>query len=205
MKMNKLRFAVLGLALGAVGFFPGVSLAATTTYSMKVVPSMPKSSAGEKPAATLPTNTKISPCNDAAKLDGVTFTATYNAGTPADKDVYFILYNPDSASKYYSILKPKMTTTTLVNVRADLAALTAAKLTDIYLAKASNPGVTQTETILGSFIPVDGVDTGTWQLIGIIADSAAIDFDDITTWTAWDVATVIFNKPWKGATVATCL
>lgn len=207
MKTSKLKFALLGLTLAlTTGYFtPGESLAATSTYAMKIVPTMPKGSSGEKPASTYPTNTKISLCNDAAKLDAVTFTLTYNAGTTADKDVYIILYNPEVASKYYSILKPKLTTTTLVNVRASLAALTAAKATDIYLPMASNPGGAQTETLLGNFIPLDGIPTGTWQLIGIVADSTTVDFDDITTWSAWDVATIILNKPWTGATVATCL
>jgi hypothetical protein len=203
MKVNRLKFALLGLMLALAGGWlaPRESLAATT-YSMKVVASMPKGSAGEKPASTLPTNTKISPCNDATKVDWVAFTVTYNAGTVADKDVYFILYNPESTSKYYAILKPKMTSPTLVNVRATLAALDATN--DIYVARGNNPGGSQTEIILGSFIPVDGVDTGTWQLVGIVADSTTVDFDDITTWSAWDVATVIFNKPWKGTTLAIC-
>lgn len=207
MKANKLKFAVLGLtlALSAGCFAPGESLAATSTYSMKVVASMPTGSNGASLASTYPTNTKFTPCNNAVKLDAVTFTVTYNAGTTADKDVYFILYNSESASKYYSILKPKMTTSTLVNARATLAALTAAKATDIFLAKANNPGGAQTETLLGNFIPVDAVGTGTWQLIGIVADSTTVDFDDITTWSAWDVATVVFNKPWTGTVVATCL
>lgn len=207
MKTTMWKLTFLGLAWATVAgcVFPGISSAATTTYAMKVVATMPKGTNGDALAATYPTNTKFTPCNNAAKLDAVTFTVTYNAGTTADKDVYFILYNPESANKYYSILKPKLTTATQVNARATLVALTAAKLTDIYLPKASNPGGALTETILGSFIPVDGVDTGTWQLIGIVADSTTVDFDDITTWSAWDVATVVFNKPWMGATVASCL
>ena len=41
--------------------------------------------------------------------------------------------------------------------------------------------------------------------IAIIADSTTVNFDAPNTWTAWDVATVVFSQPWTGTTTRSCL
>lgn len=181
--------------------FAGAASAATYSYKMAVVASLPTGSAGATSVATRPTNTKMTPCST-AKPDAVAFTVTYDAGKVAAdlKDVYLILYNPNDAGPFYTLKKNTLVAGPSLTARADVAALNTNKATDIYVATTSNLGAGSTsENVLGSSIPVDGVTSGTWQLVGIIADKASVDFDDPSTWAAWDVATVVFGKPWKGA------
>jgi hypothetical protein len=179
---------------------------AAYSYKISVVASFPTGTAGKTLAATQPVNTRLTPCST-GKIDAITFTLTYDAGKVlADlKDVYLILYNPDNASPYYTIKRSLFGAGPVLTARATPAALTAAAATDIYVKVADNPGSGSiTETVLGGYINLDSVTTGTWQMIGIIADNASVNFDDPTTWTAWDVATVIFGKPWKGASGTAC-
>ena len=213
-KMWKSKFGQVAVAvlLGLIAAIGANSAAAAYSYKMTAAITMPLGSAGASLATTQPTNTKFTPCI-ANKLDAVTFTITYDAGKVAGtdlKDVYVILRSPSSVFYPEGILYT-LTRNTLgggitFTGRADAAALTAARATDIYLKVANNPGVGSiTDTILASFIGVDGVITGTWQLIGIIADSATVNFDDPNTWAAWDVATVVFSQPWTGTTTRSCL
>lgn len=180
---------------------------AAYSYKMTVAVTMPSKTAGATTSSARPTNTKITPCSTAT-LDAVTFTVTYDAGKVLGtdlKDVYLILYNPDDGGKYYTIKRGSLSTGPSLTSRTTVAALDGAKATDIYVKAAENPGSGSiSETVLGGYITVDGVTSGTWQLIGIIADSATVSFDDPTTWSAWDVATIIFGKPWKGASGTTC-
>lgn len=185
-----------------------VSVEVAATYSMKIVVSMPAGSEGGSLATTQPSNTKLSPCVDATKVDAVTFTLTYNAGSPADKDVYLFLFNPNASGtgtnyRFYAIKKGTLTSPVAVTNRLDVPNLVAAS--DIYLPKASNPGGVITETLLGGSIILDGAPSGTWQMVGIVADNTTVNFDDPSTWAAWDVGTLVIRKPWPGATNATCL
>jgi len=181
--------------------------AAAYSYKMTVAVSMPSKTAGATVSTARPTNTKITPCSTAT-LDAVTFTVTYDAGKVLAtdlKDVYLILYNPDDAGKFYTIKRGTLSAGPTLTARATAAAITAAAGTDIYIKAAENPGSGSiSETVLGGYITVDGVTSGTWQLIGIIADNTTVNFDDPTTWSAWDVATIMFGKPWKGASGTTC-
>lgn len=182
------------------------SRSAASSYSMKVVVSMPTGSAGASLSSTQPSNTKLSACSDAAKVDAVTFTLTYSAGSPADKDVYMILFNPNAdgtgSPKFYMIKKGILTSPATVTTRNNVANIVAAS--DIYLAKASNTGSSVTETLLGGSIIVDGAPSGTWQVVGIVADNTTVNFDDPLTWTAWDVGTFVLRKPWVGSANTTC-
>ncbi len=179
--------------------YPTRGAGATATYSMKVAISMPAGTAGAKPTVLQPSNTKFSPCVT-GKVDAATFTLTYNAGSPADKDVYLLIFEPAAdgvtTPKFCAMKKGTLTTPVGFIPRLTASAIVAA--TDIYLEMADNPGGTITETFLGGSILLDGVRTGTWQIIGIVADSTTVNFNDPTTWTAWDSATIMVGMPWTG-------
>jgi hypothetical protein len=203
------RRAALRVWCGALAMLlaSGIGHAATYSYKISVAASFPTGTAGKTLASTQPVSTKLTPCST-AKIDAITFTVTYDAGNSVAtlKDVYMILYNPDlGASPFYTFTRGALGSAPVLAARATPAALTAAKATDIYVKATENPGSGSiTETVLGGYINVDGVTTGTWQMIAIIADNATVNFDDPTTWTAWDTATVIFGKPWKGAAGTAC-
>jgi len=173
--------------------------------SIKVAASFPKGSAGEKVAKSLPVTTKITPC-EPLKHDAATFTVTYDA-KQGEKllDVYVLFYNPGGENQFYSLSKTNLASGVTVDAYPDVASLTAGA--DPYVPAGLNfSSGSVTESLFGSFIIVDGLDTGTWQLIGILADpNNAIDFDNPGTWVAWDVQTVMFGMPWKGASFATCV
>lgn len=197
------------LALSLVLSGPAFAATTTTTtnYSMKIVPSMPIGSAGATSVTTQPANTPYSPCSSSSAVDAVTFTLNYNAGSGSTLlDVYMLLFNPNgdgiTVPKFFVVSKSTLISGGVaLSARANVSNLSPS---DMYLARTSNPGGAITETLLGSFIPVDGVPTGTWQVIGIIADHNTINFDDPSTWAAWDVATVVLRKPWTGNSNAVC-
>lgn len=217
-------FKPLWLALSLLAFSLIADVQAAT--SIKVAVSFPANSAGAKIAKTLPSSTKISPCNDTTKLDAVTFTVTYDATNPASTtavplpmlDLYLFFYNPDAvggANKFYSVSKGLLGAGVAVTAYADAAAIQAAQAGATlvpYLAGTNNfNSASFTDTVFGSSVRFDaspggigtGLNTGTWELIGILSDSA-VNFTDPVTWVAWDVATVMLGMPWKG-TAATAL
>jgi len=149
-------------------------------------------------------------CNNAGIGDAVTITLAYNAGsTTADfRDVYLFFYNP-SAAGYNS--DPRVFVVSKTNLasggpaldpRADIQDVVAGA--DAYLPAAKNLGGAKTETLFGDYILLDGAADGTWQIVGIIADSAKINCDDPSTWDAWDVASLILGKPWTGSPYTLC-
>ena len=77
--------------------------------------------------------------------------------------------------------------------------------TDAYAAANNNLGYAQTEVIFGGNIGLEGLSAGLWLLTAIIADSATVNFDDPSTWDAWDSKPFMLGKPWKGTTAPTCL
>jgi hypothetical protein len=176
-------------------------------YSMKIVPTFPKGSAAEKLATTQPSNTKFTPCVE-DKLDAVTFTLTYDAGNPAKpetmRDVYVLIFTPNAGTaldvKQYQVgVRQPLDSGWLAFQPIDsINDLTAAKDTMIYLPKAYNPSGKVTENLVMANLSLDGVPKGTWQIVGIIADSSSpqLDFGDSGTWDAWDVATVVVGQPW---------
>lgn len=182
---------------------------AAAKYSMKVAVAMPTGTSGATTVATNPSNTKFVPCDNASKTDAVTLTLTYNAvGTAGtvDADVYVIFYNShDPANKFYMLTRTTFPVTTItVNARADVAAANAAKLTDIYSSVGISPVGTVTETLFGTYLYIVGAPSGTWQVVGIVAPSATVNFDDPSTWKAWDVGTFVIRKPWLGLANTTC-
>jgi hypothetical protein len=189
--------------------------------SIKVAISFPTGSAGLSNPKTLPSSTKISPCINSTQNDAAIFTVTYNAtnlkSTPtaplSPLDLYVFFYNPEFISgtdSFYSISKAGMGTGIKVTPYADATAIQAAytaspSTLDPYLAGAVNFNTTvATEILFGSAIRIDPtvvgslLNTGTWQLIGILADPTTFHFQNPSTWVAWDVAVLMFGMPWQG-------
>jgi len=178
--------------------------AAHGAYAMKVTITAPKGSTGEKPAAKYPVATKTIPC-DGPGFDAITMTATYdatNASKVVDRDVYLMLYSPEGiggdSAKYLVMSKQNIGSSFLLLKRPGLADLSSS---EVFIPRSENLSTAGafTETLLGSAISVQGAEAGVWQLVGIVADKARISFDNPATWDAWDVATVILRKPWKGS------
>lgn len=195
------------LLLACIVSLAGVPTAAMAAYTMKVSVSFPKGSAGEKPAAKYPTSTKTSPCDNAAQpsFNAATFTVIYDASNSkkvVDRDVYFILFNPEGISlpKFFILKKNNLGSNFTFTTRSDVGAIS--RTNDIYLPRLENLSTigAQTESLLGGSISLQAVNSGVWQLIGIVADGndPKLDFDDPRTWDAWDVATLVLRKPWNG-------
>ncbi len=187
---------------------PSLTKAATTAYSMKVVVAMPKGSEGGTLAATMPSNTKISPCGATGKVNSVSVTVTYNATGifgAADKDIFIILFNPNYPEKKFIAFGKQtfpdilLVTTPYPDAESLTAAANAGTSECIYLSRSSNSVGSITETILNVMLTGAVGVAGTWQIIGIVADYAKVDFDDPTTWAAWDVGTFMVKKPWLGS------
>lgn len=189
----------------------GPRRATTTTYSMKVAVSMPTGTTGASLATTQPTNTKLSSCANTA-VDAVTITLTYNAGaTNTLKEVYVFFfntnYNPNfgAANRFYAIKKGSLATPVTFAAYNVLTSANSAT-NDIYLKASNNPGGSITDILLGSSLGLEGAPVGTWQVVGIVAANSTIDFDNPSTWSAWDVGTFIIKKPWSnGAANDTCV
>jgi hypothetical protein len=204
--MKRLMHSVL-LLLVMISLLAPARAATTTSYSMKITVSMPKGSAGEKLDGNQPSGTKFSPCDDAKAIDAVTFSLSYNAGSTASdlEDVYLFFYSLGAdgvtVPRYILFKKGNMLNSGPV-FRLKLQDIDPAD--DIYLPREINLGGAVSETLLGGSITVDSVDEGTYQLIGIVADRSEVDFDDPSTWDAWDAATVILGKPWAGPSKSVC-
>lgn len=178
------------------------------TYSMKVTVSIPKGAAAEKLSKTYPSNTKFTQC-DPSKVDAVTIKLDYDAGDPTDfltmRDVYLLIFTPNeevgdrfqvgyraAGSSGWQAFQSVATVDELNRYAKTL----------IYLPKELNPSGAVSENLVGSFLPLDGVPQGLWQIVGIIADRDKIDFTDPTTWEAWDVGTIVIGRPWLTGTWA---
>lgn len=201
------------LALASVVSFGAVSIDAMAAYTMKVAVSFPKGSAGEKPLAKYPATTKTSPCDNAAQpsFNAATFTVTYDASNSkkvVDRDVYLILTNPEGISlpKYFVLKKNNLGSNFTFTTHNDIREVS--KTSDIYVPRSENLSTSgaQTESLLGGSISLQSVNSGVWQLVGIVADGndSKVDFDDPRTWDAWDVATLVLRKPWNGNSNKLC-
>lgn len=180
----------------------GAAMSATTTYAMKLTLAMPKGSAAEKLLSTQPVSTKLTPCT-ASKLDAITITMEYNAGAYNDKDVYIIFYNPESKS-FFTVVRSSINNDATIGFRLNpYLYATGISPTDTYRSKVQNTGGALKETLFGETLIVDYVPTGTWLIVGIVADSATVNFVDSSTWEAWDVATVIIGTPWSNYSTCT--
>lgn len=194
------RVAWAASVAGALCLAPPLCEAA---YAIKVTITAPKGSSGEKPAAKYPTTTRTLPC-DAPTFDAITMTVVYDATTVTkvvDRDVYLMLYSPEGiggdGTRFFIMSKQNIGSSFRMVARQNWSDILP---TDIYMPRAENlsPAGAVTEILLSSVISVQGADSGIWQLVGIVADKATVSFNDPSTWSAWDVATIVLRKPWKG-------
>lgn len=194
-------FAVVGCFCASAGW---------AAYTMKVAITAPKGSSGDKPAAKYPTATRTLPC-DGPGFDAITMTATYDASNAAkqvDRDVYLMLFNPEAigAPRFMVLKKQNIGSPLVVHWRNDFSEINPRE--DVYLPRGENLSTTGavTEVLVSSVVSAQGATSGIWQLIGIVADSssATLNFDDPATWDAWDVATVVLRKPWRGQIATIC-
>jgi hypothetical protein len=190
------------LALDAFG-------ASTSSYSMTIGISHPKGSASEKLLSTQPTGTDYSPCDNDAKLDAVSFELSYKAGSDESdlRDVYVFFFTPnadgETSARYFAVSKRGLFQGGVAIIPRHTVEDIDPVL-DIYQDAESNLGGSVTENLISSSILLDGIPVGTWHLVGIVADSASVDFKDPETWEAWDVVTLILGMPWAGTGTGLC-
>lgn len=153
---------------------------------------------------TLPIATKFTPCT-ATKLDQFAFTIKYDAGKVAAdlQDVYLIFHKPELATNgYFPLVRRSITSAApffkVYNAAAQILP------TDTYVSATANVGGAQTEVVLGGNLPLEGLDAGLWMVTAIIAPAASVNFDDPTTWKAWDSIGFLLRKPWRGTSTPTC-
>ena len=186
--------------------------AAGYKYVTTIAATMPAGSAGASLTDSQPKNIKFSPCSSSTGLDQITLSLKYDAGKlAADKrDLYLFFYRPDASgnvfdARFFPVVKRFPGGNYLIQARPTVRDMNAARTTDIYVPAANNLGGSITETILGGNIVLEGLQAGLWMAISIIADSSTVDFDDPTTWLAWDVVPFVLRKPWQGDANDTCL
>jgi hypothetical protein len=193
--------AVMALLGGAV---TPSAWAADYAYKVTMTLISPKGTAGEKLATSQPTSTKTSPCSD-SKQDQVTISVTYDAGKTATekRDLYLILQSPSGG--LFPLKKYPLGSSPTMSGPFTPATLIGSVASNIYLPAADNLGQgAQSETVLGGYINLESIATGTWQLAAIIANANTVDFDDPSSWAAWDVTTLMVGKPWTGTYKTAC-
>lgn len=178
-------------------------------YSTTITVAAPKGSAGELAAKdkTLPVGLRFSPCN-ATGLDQLAFTLKYDAGKPAVGSVpsslqnVYLVFHKDGVF-FPLVRQPLLGTTGPYFVSRTVTTMDA---DDTYTAAANNLGGIQTEVVLGGNLTVEELPSGVWNLTAIIANGSAVNFDDPTTWSAWDTTSFILRKPWttSASTSAAC-
>lgn len=199
-------FAICMLAISSATHAAGYK------YVTTIAAAMPAGSAGAALTDGQPKGVKFSPCGSATGLDQITLSLKYDAGklTADKRDLYLLFYRPDASGnlfdpRFYPVVKRFPGGNYLINARATVRDMNAAKTTDIYVPAANNLGGAITETILGGNIVLEGLQAGIWMAVSIIADSTTVDFDDPSTWLAWDVAPFVVRKPWQGDANDSCL
>lgn len=182
-----------------------------TSYSVVLTITAPSGSAAASLKKTQPAGTKFSPCSSADSLDQLTLTIKYDAGKIAEnkRDLYVFFYRPEAKGEkndpaYFSVTKRRSATPYLITERYSISDLNTNRAIDAYVPAADNLGGAITEVVLGGNSVLEGLASGTWQAIGIVADAATVDFDDPETWLAWDVATFVLRKPWMGTSNTSC-
>jgi len=186
--------------------------AASYKYVTTIATTTPAGSAGANLADGQPKSVKFSPCSSATALDQITFSLKYDAGklSAEKRDVYFMFYRPDAFGtvfepKYFVVVKRFPGASFQITSRPTVSDLNANKAEDIYVSATNNLGGAISETILGGNIVLEGIPAGMWLALAIIADSATVDFDDPSTWLAWDAAPFLVRKPWQGLSNDTCI
>lgn len=201
---NFIKSLACTLSLLAAIFLPNAHAAVviTTTgaysYSMTVAIAAPKGSAAEiiSKDKNLPVSIEFSPCA-ASKLDQFIFTIKYDAGKTVDdlQSVYLIFNKPDTNTYgfYPLVRRPPIASGSSFKIYSSPQDMVS---TDTYVSAASNLGGAQTEIILGGSISMETLSSGLWMLTAIIAPEKTVNFDDPSTWSAWDVVPFLLRKPW---------
>jgi hypothetical protein len=185
-------------------FFSPPAWAADYAYKVTMTIVAPKGSAAEKLATNQPSTTKTTPCSDLLP-DQVTVTLTYDAGKTASekRDLFVILNSPTGA--LYPVKKFTLGTSPTLQGPYTASTLVGTVADNIYLQAADNLGQgAQVDTLLGGYISLRSVQTGTWQVVAILANSNTVDFENPKTWSAWDVTTLVVGKPWAGTVKPIC-
>ena len=214
--------ALLASAFVSTGY--GQTTPAPYKYSVTLSITKPKGSAADLATKdkTLPAGVNFSPCkasvaadvatNTSAvpNLDQLAFTIKYDAGkSEADlQNVYLIFSHPDTgltkdAKPYLALVRNNLGNNIEFKAYATAAGTQGIQRTDAYAAATNNLGYAQTEVIFGGNIGLEGLSSGLWLLTAIIANSATVNFDDPSTWSAWDTVPFMLRKPWRGDTTYT--
>ena len=165
----------LATAVVATYFFGSPSWAADYAYKVTMTLVAPKGSAAEKLAPNKPTTTKMTPCVDTLP-DQVNITITYDAGKTAleRRDLYIILNAPSGT--LYPIKKYALGSSPVIRGPFKPSTLVGSVEDNIYVRAADNLGQgSQTETLFGGYVSVESVETGTWQVVSILASSTTVD------------------------------
>lgn len=194
----------LATAMLSACFFAPPAWAIDYAYKVTMTIVAPKGSAGEKLATNQPSSTKTTPCSDMLP-DQVTVTLTYDAGkTILEKRDLFIILNSPTGT-LYPVKKFTLGASPAIRGPYTASTLTGSVADNIYLRATDNLGQgVQAETLFGGYISLRSIATGTWQVVAILASASTVDFEDPTTWAAWDSTTLIVGRPWAGITKATC-
>ncbi len=194
----------LATAVLATCVFGSPTWAADYAYKVTMTLLAPKGSAAEKVPSNKPSATKMTPCIDTLP-DQVNLNITYDAGKTAleRRDLYVILHSPTGT--LHPIKKFTLGSSPVIRGPFTPSTLIGSVEDNIYLRSVDNLGQgSQTETLFGGYISLESVETGTWQVVSILANSTNVDFEDPTTWSAWDVATLVVGRPWAATTKNTC-
>jgi hypothetical protein len=196
MENRTLPFYHLAATALAIGLLAPSAWAADYAYKVTMTITAPKGSAGETLVTSRPTSTKISPCSD-AKPDQITIT------TLEKRDLFIILHSPTGG--LFALKKYTLGSSPTISGPFTPSTLVGSVAANVYLPAADNLGQgAQTDPLFGGYINLESIATGTWQLVGIIANSTTVDFDDPTTWSAWDATTLMVGKPWAGTSKTVC-
>ena len=171
-------------------------------YSVSLSITAPKGSASDAVAKdkSKPAGLRYTPCL-ADQYDQLGFTIKYDAGkldaktsTDQRQNVYLIFYQD---GYFFPLVRQRLTSS-----QPFFAAYTSVggiKKTDTYTDLDTNLGGAQTEGVLGSSLVLEGLPRGLWTVTAIVAKEAGVDFDDPSTWSAWDTVPFMLGKPWLGA------
>ena len=195
---------------------------ATYAYSAAITLGTPAGTSGAVNGTTnkkLPIGIKNLSCLPATK-DQLSFTLKFDAGKPASgpsddpvqstlQNVYLI-FSKDSglfATVYRESTSGSPLTGLALNVKTATAigASATTTTTDLnyyktkpYYKSTNLLGGVQTEVFVGGPLPFEAFESGIWSATLIIAPETVVDFDDPSTWSAWDTGPFLLRKPWKG-------
>ncbi|NUN60944.1 MAG: hypothetical protein HUU13_07550 [Burkholderiaceae bacterium] len=210
--MSLIRYGLTcATSIAALAFGPAALAQTAYAYSVALTVASPtgSSAAAAAKVKTLPLGLKFSPC-EATTLDQFAFTIKFDAGklgtttpaTPETRQNAYLIFHKDGTA-YFPLVRQPLTNSSNAFFKAYTSPADIAK-TDAYTAAANNLGGLQTEVILGGNLTVQGLDSGVWLITAIIAPEDTVNFNDPSTWSAWDTTAFMLRKPWRGPTASIC-